>query len=877
LAEAQGYRHFGTARLKEPSAPQTFTLSFHQSTQLTGIVAKGDFAVTGGTCAESRSYTAGDACTVEMIFTPRGPGHRTGKLVVNHTASATPFVVPAGGEGTGPAVSITPAYMGPVDTILTGNAVPLELLCNDQIAIDGGDNLYIPDCKLGSIYFLDSTFQQDSVLGNLSTPSGVATDPMGNVYVAENGDGVVGVEYTDGSWHHILDPQGGQSSLCTFAGPCLDTVDGKHLNFSANPFQLAIDPTGNLYVDGYYGGEYYGILSPQTALYPGSGGGAPFNFDFWDLATPWSHVTTTQTLGADASGNFYTTNNVSQRTANAVGENTECFIYGQNPAYSNQQKGGKFWVVAGTRFCGYSGDGGLATGAEISSQQSGFAWDAAGNFYFTDTGNNVIRRIDAQTGIIRTIAGTGKAGTGGPSYLAQSTTTALDNPTGLAVDSHGDVFFTSNASSNSMSLYEILGDSGFYYFPGQVAGTSSQAEPIVVTNTGNAPLIFTNIGFSPGNKAFAIDPLTTTCNLAVGLAAGASCEISVIFTPPAAAIQYESQIVLADNAIGYQVIELAGIGVTPGKPVLSPPSLSFGDQAVATTSAAQKLTLTNGGGGSLQIVSYPNTVGEFAVSGTTCELYLAPAASCTFSIVFSPTAVGLSAPAFTVQSSNGSASSGLLGEGATAAASMQFAPQSLTFPSTAVGVASSPIKAVLNNTGIPTITFTKVSIGGANSGDFSQTNYCIGSLLTGDGCDVIVTFKPTAGGTRTATLTTTNSASLTTSMTLTGTATAAGVKPAVTLASKVNPAPSGQSVVLTSRVVSATSPQATGEVQLKQGSTVLSTAKLAGGAVTFNLSNLSAGTYELTADYLGDKLHAAAESPVIKQVVAPGTAERGND
>jgi hypothetical protein len=42
-------------------------------------------------------------------------------------------------------------------------------------------------------------------------------------------------------------------------------------------------PKDNL--DGYYGGEYYGILSPRTALYPGSGGG-PFNYDFWNLATP---------------------------------------------------------------------------------------------------------------------------------------------------------------------------------------------------------------------------------------------------------------------------------------------------------------------------------------------------------------------------------------------------------------------------------------------------------------------------------------------------------------------------------------------------------------------------------------------------------------
>jgi len=120
LAEKQGYRHFGTAKLKEPSAPQTFTLVFHQSTQLTGIAGKGDFKVTGGTCAEGRSYAEDGTCTVEMVFTPTGPGHRTGKLVVSHTASAIPFVVPTGGEGTGPVVSFIPAMLLTVASTLNG-------------------------------------------------------------------------------------------------------------------------------------------------------------------------------------------------------------------------------------------------------------------------------------------------------------------------------------------------------------------------------------------------------------------------------------------------------------------------------------------------------------------------------------------------------------------------------------------------------------------------------------------------------------------------------------------------------------------------------------------------------------------------------------
>jgi hypothetical protein len=73
--------------------------------------------------------------------------------------------------------------------------------------------------------------------------------------------------------------------------------------------------------------------------------------------------------------------------------------------------------------------------------------------------------------------------------------------------------------------------------------------------------------------------------------------------------------------------------------------------------------------------------------------------------------------------------------------------------------------------------------------------------------------------------------------------------------------------VLESKVAGDSSAEPTGEVQLKEGNKVLATATLAAGAVNFKLTGLSAGTHELAAWYLGDKLHATAESPAVKQVV----------
>jgi DNA-binding beta-propeller fold protein YncE len=106
---------------------------------------------------------------------------------------------------------------------------------------------------------------------------------------------------------------------------------------------------------------------------------------------------------------------------------------------------GKVVTVAGDGAAGYSGDGRLAAFAELNSP-TGLAVDANGNLYIADSANNVIRRVDARTGIITTAAGDfaadkandglgGFSGDGGPATSAQ-----LNDPQGLAVDGAGDLF-----------------------------------------------------------------------------------------------------------------------------------------------------------------------------------------------------------------------------------------------------------------------------------------------------------------------------------------------------------------------------------------------------------------------------------------------------
>lgn len=104
---------------------------------------------------------------------------------------------------------------------------------------------------------------------------------------------------------------------------------------------------------------------------------------------------------------------------------------------------GAISVVAGTGIAGFSGDGGQAASAEIGKAIA-LAVDVAGNVYFVDGDNNRIRRVDSTTGIITTVAGTGAAldsGDGGPAINA-----GVTKPTGITLDEAGNLYFSSNWS-----------------------------------------------------------------------------------------------------------------------------------------------------------------------------------------------------------------------------------------------------------------------------------------------------------------------------------------------------------------------------------------------------------------------------------------------
>ena len=94
---------------------------------------------------------------------------------------------------------------------------------------------------------------------------------------------------------------------------------------------------------------------------------------------------------------------------------------------------GVITTVAGTGARGFSGDGGAAVEARLY-QPTGVAVDGAGNLYIADTGNSRIRKVDA-AGVITTVAGGGSGGDGGAAVAAQ-----LRYPRGVALDGSGNLY-----------------------------------------------------------------------------------------------------------------------------------------------------------------------------------------------------------------------------------------------------------------------------------------------------------------------------------------------------------------------------------------------------------------------------------------------------
>lgn len=184
---------------------------------------------------------------------------------------------------------------------------------------------------------------------------------------------------------------------------------------------------------------------------------------------------------------------------------------------------------------------------------------------------------------------------------------------------------------------------GSLTFASTTQGSSSASQSITVTNSGQATLHISSVLAGGANPA----DFQVTNGCAGAYVAAASCSIAVTFSPLGAGQRTANLTINDDAPNSPQSVQLTGTGAAPppGTPAvkLVPGNLGFGTVTQGTSVAAQTITVTNAGTGSLHISSVTlggANAGDFALSNNCTAAAYAVAASCTVGVSFSPLAIG---------------------------------------------------------------------------------------------------------------------------------------------------------------------------------------------------------------------------------------------
>jgi sugar lactone lactonase YvrE len=690
---------------------------------------------------------------------------------------------------------------------------------------------------------------------------GVAVDGSGDIYIADyNNDRIraVNTQATAATLAGVSIPAG---DIETVGGNGSTTLPNVVTDVPAlgvvldQPFGVIEDPSGNIFVSDTYNQNVREDSSGTVNLFAGTG--VP---GFGPAGGPATSALLDYPLGVarDSTGNIYLADqnncviwqvNTSGTINIFAGTAQSCSYSGDGgPATSAQlyypvgvfvDSSNNLWIadtynhrirevvsgtintVAGNGTAGYSGDGGLATSAELYYPYD-MRVDAAGNIFIADTYNHRIREVNATTRVINTIAGNGGSGFSGD---GPATENSLYYPSSLAVDANDNVFI-SDTSNQRLRWLDPAGTittfagNGSASFSGD-SGVATSAElynpqGVYVDNSGNVLVADTNnyrvrkinafdaVGRSVGNIAFGIQALGSTSNPELvtlsgigsptissiatsgpfaeadncgSLTNGATCEVYVFFVPTAPGAANGTLTITDNGFLGTtQTVTLkgtgAGVAVTPG-------TITFGVEQLKVVSAAKTVTIKNDNTTTLTglSVSLINTT-DFAIASNTCGTTLATKTSCTVGVTFGPQSINARKGTLVVIDSDATSPQivGLTGTGT----EVKFSETTVAFGSVTDGTTSTPQNVTLTNLGATKLTITKGALSGTNAADFTApaAPVCGGTVSANNGtCTLTFTFKPSIVGAESATWTLTdNGGGSPQKLTLTGTGTAAAAK-----------------------------------------------------------------------------------------------------
>ncbi|SNT34982.1 Ig-like domain (group 3) [Granulicella rosea] len=476
-------------------------------------------------------------------------------------------------------------------------------------------------------------------------------------------------------------------------------------------------------------------------------------------------------------------------------------------------------TIAGTGTIGSTGDGGPATAATVNTPTS-VALDPAGNIYFSDNGNNVVRRIDAFTGVITTVAGT----LGTPGYTGDggaATQATLNQPNGLSFDASGNLYIADtgndvirlvSVATGTISTVAGKGGVASYTGDGGQAASATLYGPRGVTAVATGELYIADQNNNVIRKVSASGVISTIVGTSTPgfLGDGGLASQAELSLPASVALDVAGNMYVGDS--GNNRVRKVNVATGVITTIAGESSQSImGDGLPATSDGLYgPYDLALDGSGSLYIADvFHNRIRKVSANAA-----------------------------------------------------------SLLYPAMRVSRVSTPESQTIENDGNAPLTvtgFTSVTNSAVDAG--STTCSSSTPLAVLGQCILGASFAPTAIGNPVFGTMNVSSNALNSPGVLTLQGQVLTIDPTtVTLTSSANPSNVGASVIF-SVIASSAGTTPTGTVTLLDGTATLGTATLVSGSANFNIATLAAGTHSITASYGGDTSNTSGVSAVLTQVV----------
>ena len=503
---------------------------------------------------------------------------------------------------------------------------------------------------------------------------------------------------------------------------------------------------------------------------------------------------------------------------------------------------------------GYSGDGLAATSANLSSPR-GVTFDAAGDLFIADTSNNVIREVNATTGNIATVAGTGAGGYNGDAILA--TTAQLYTPWTVSVGADNSLYIADlsnnrvrKVTSGTISTLAGTGSRGFSGDNG-AASAAQLNDPTSVILDPAGDLYIADSGNDRVRKVYAgtgiIQTLAGNNSEEFAGDAGAANQAS-LYAPYALFFDQSGNLFLADTLHN----RIRRILATPF-------ALAYPVMRVGKLSAPQAEGLESDGNAGLNLYSPVLNNAALDSTTTTCNFTtpMAPSAICNLGVEFAPTVVG----------TNVTGSVTLNSDAGNSPAVINLSGQVLSVEPTSVSLVSSVNPSLVAQ--IVIFTATVASADPSRSGPVTfldgTTPVCSNVSLSAGSASCSVSTLALGQHTITASYAgdDNNAASVSPALVQ-----VVKQQPTLTLAASPNPVNVTQTVTLTLTATAGTGTPS-GTVVFYDGATALSgnVSLNSGGVASFSTTALTPGSHSLSVQYAGDANNIAAQSNTVTETV----------